>query len=279
MKTFLSILLLFTFFQSQSQVFYRRSEFGASAGVSHYYGDLNPDYGFKSPNYCAGIYYRYNFSRYIAFKLGTTYANIKYSDKLSSNVFQQRRNLNFRNNIFELGAFFEFSFFEYNVEDFEHRITPYVSIGLATFHHDPYTYYEGRKIRLKPLGTEGQNYEVFKDRRYNNTAFALPFGLGLKYWVAKGITFHCEVVQRSTLTDYLDDVSTTYVGKDKFLDSEPSPYPTPSAVLQDRSTEVSSIEFGIPGRQRGVSTTNDKYMLLQIGLSFRLPTYKCPDDF
>jgi hypothetical protein len=279
MKFFLAFILLFPIFEAKAQVFYRRSEFGLAGGASHYFGDLNPDYGFQSPSYSGSVYYRYNFSRYIAFRLGGTYTNIGYDDKLASNVFQKSRNLNFRNNIYEISTLFEFNFFDYTVQDFESRITPYVVIGLAAFHHEPFTYYDGRKVKLKALGTEGQQYESYESRRYKNNAMAFPFGIGLKYWVAKGFTFHCELVQRSTATDYLDDVSTTYVGKDKFIDVIPSPYPTPAEVLQDRSTELNPTAFGVQGRQRGVSTTRDKYMLLQIGFSLRLPTYKCPTQF
>ncbi|MBP7185090.1 MAG: hypothetical protein KBA06_06250, partial [Saprospiraceae bacterium] len=74
----------------------------------------------------------------------------------------------------------------------------------------------------------------------------------------------------------IDDVSTTYIGKDKFIDIEPSPYPTPSSLLQDRSGEVTQTPIGIEGRQRGTKTTRDKYMMFQVTLSFRFPTYRCP---
>jgi hypothetical protein len=279
MRVLLLCLVMLSFGQTEAQIFYRRSELGAAGGASHYFGDINPDYSVSSPSSSASIFYRYNLSRYIAFKFAGSYANIGSDDKFSSDIYQKTRNLNFRNNIYEVGAFFEFSFFEFNVQDFEHRFTPYVTIGLAAFHHDPFTYYDGRKIRLQPLGTEGQNYETYQDRKYKNNIVAFPFGLGVKYWMARGITFHVEVVQRSTATDYLDDVSTTYVGKEKFIDLEPSPYPTPAEILQDRSVEINGTEFGKAGRQRGVSTTRDKYMLLQLGFSFRLPTYKCPDEF
>jgi hypothetical protein len=127
------------------------------------------------------------------------------------------------------------------------------------------------------MGTEGQNLEIYKNRKYGTTAFSFPIGAGVKFWLDKGITVHLEVVNRSTTTDYLDDVSRTYVGRDKFIDQTPSPYPLPAELLQDRSYEKTDNPIGIEGRQRGVSTTRDKFMTMQIGLSFRLPTYKCPD--
>jgi hypothetical protein len=95
-------------------------------------------------------------------------------------------------------------------------------------------------------------------------------------WLNKGITVGLEIANRSTSTDYLDDVSATYVGIDKFVDNDPSPYPTPSSLLQDRSVEVQAEALGKEGKQRGVSTTFDKYMMMQLTVSFRFPTYRCP---
>ena len=170
----------------------------------------------------------------------------------------------------------EFNFFQYDVMDFEHRFTPYVTLGIGMFWYNPYTIYDDKKYYLRPLGTEGQNYEEYKSRKYKSSAVAFPIGIGVKYWMSKGITLGFEVANRSTTTDYIDDVSTTYIGKDKFIDIEPSPYPTPSSLLQDRSGEVTQTPIGIEGRQRGTKTTRDKYMMFQVTLSFRFPTYRCP---
>jgi hypothetical protein len=150
-----------------------------------------------------------------------------------------------------------------------------MTLGIGMFWYNPYTTLEGKNYFLRPLGTEGQNYESYKSRRYTDRATCFPLGLGFKYWVAKGITLNMEITNRLTTTDYIDDVSTTYVGIDKFQDIQPTPYPIPAAILQDRSLN----HLGNVGKQRGISTTADQYMTLQIGFSFRLPTYRCPDEF
>ena len=130
---------------------------------------------------------------------------------------------------------------------------------------------------MRPLGTEGQNFEEYKDRKYTGTAVSFPIGLGFKFWLSKGLTLSLEAINRITTTDYLDDVSTTYIGIDKFNEVDPGPYPSSSSVLQDRSLEVSNTAIGIKGKQRGISTTSDQYMFIQLGVSFRLPTYRCPN--
>lgn len=273
------LLLLALPFHSNAQIFYRRSEFGLGGGGSNYYGDLNPGLGYDGIKYSGSFFYKYNFTPYIAFKASSAYAKLNGDDKYSTNVFQRERNLNFYSDVFETHIAFDFHFFKYNVQDFDHRITPYVTFGVGMFWFNPYTFYDGRRYNLKPLGTEGQLYEQYADRRYRSSAFDFPIGAGIKFWLSGGMTLNVEVINRSTTTDYLDDVSNTYVGIDKFLDVTPSPYPSVSSVLQDRSLEVGSDRLGIPGKQRGVSTTKDQWMTMQIGLSFRLPTYKCPSNF
>lgn len=277
MKKLLFIIILFSTFSTKAQVFYRKSEFGFAIGSSHYFGDLNPALGFKEIGYSGGAFYKYNFTHYIALRLGAQYANVGYADKYSKNAYQQARNLDFKSNIYEAAISAEFSFFQYAIGDFDHRFTPYVSIGFGVFHYDPYTTYDNKRYYLRPLGTEGQNYEQYKDRKYTSTAVSYPIGLGFKFWMSKGLTLSLEAIYRSTSTDYLDDVSTSYIGIDKFNDVDPGPYPTSASILQDRSTEVGHTAIGQVGRQRGISTTKDHFMLVQLGLSFRLPTYRCPD--
>lgn len=271
------ICLILNTLTSDAQVFYRRSEFGIGVGGSNYFGDLNTNYGFEHVRYSGSIFYKYNFSHYIALRLGMAYAYVGYNDSYSSNRFQQLRNLSFRSHIFEGSVMADFHFFQYAIGDFEHRFTPYVTLGMGYFSYNPFTELNNKTYFLRPMGTEGQNMEEYKDRKYGTTAFSFPIGAGIKFWLDKGITVHLEVVNRSTSTDYLDDVSKTYVGKDKFVDQSPSPYPLPAELLQDRSYEKTNQPIGIEGRQRGISTTRDKFMTMQIGISFRLPTYKCPD--
>jgi hypothetical protein len=277
MKTWCLILTLFLSLNADAQVFYRRSEFGAAIGSAHYFGDLNPNIGFKDIGYSGGIFYKYNFTHYIALRMGLSYGNVGYSDSYSDNPYQQLRNLDFRSNIFEGHIAAEFHFFQYAIGDFDHRFTPYVSIGAGYFRYDPYTTYMGKRYLLRPLGTEGQLFEEYKDRRYNGGAIAFPIGLGVKFWLSKGLTISLEAVNRSTTTDYLDDVSTTFVGKDLFDNADPGPYPSASSQLQDRSQEITASPIGTKGRQRGTSTTKDQYLFFQLGVSFRLPTYRCPD--
>jgi hypothetical protein len=83
-----------------------------------------------------------------------------------------------------------------------------------------------------------------------------------------------EIAHRFTTTDYLDDVSKTYVGSDKFP-SLPDGQPSVAQLMQDRSYETGEI-IGIEGRQRGVPKQKDQYLIAELTFSFNLTSYRCP---
>ena len=277
LKAFILLLLCSTAFVSKGQVYYRNIEFGFNGGGSNYFGDLNQQYGFEYFRQSGGAFVRYNFSKYIALRIAGNYAHIGYADSYTNNYFQQQRNLSFKSDVYEGSLMADFHFFKYDIGDFEHRYTPYISLGIGVFRHDPYAEIDDTKVSLRSLGTEGQSYEQYADRRYGTTAVSFPIGAGIKFWLAKGMTVGFEITNRFTTTDYIDDVSTTYVGANLFPNNNGSPYPTFASQLQDRSPEVSATPIGIEGRQRGISSTKDQFLTAHFFLSFRLPTYRCPD--
>ncbi|MEO5948112.1 MAG: hypothetical protein ABIP79_14940, partial [Chitinophagaceae bacterium] len=77
-----------------------------------------------------------------------------------------------------------------------------------------------------------------------------------------------------TNTDYLDDVSKTYVDPSVF---PPNPDGSPSngLLLSDRSYELGT-PIGIPGRQRGNSKQKDQFVTAMFHVTFNLQSYKCP---
>lgn len=261
--------LMLASFAGWAQRYFTSFEVGISGGVSQYFGDLNEHYGLKTPNFAAGIYGRERLNSYIAVKLGAYYTQVGYDDKLENIPYQQLRNLNFKSDIVEISAQAEFNFFAFITGDKEHRFTPYLTGGLGMFHYDPYTTYNGKKYFLRPLGTEGQ-YAGFSDRKYTTTALCFPIGAGVKWWIKGGVNLTIELADRLTTTDYLDDVSNTYVGSNKF-----SKNPVARA-LQDRSGEVNNIALGRAGKQRGNTASKDQYFMALISLSFNFTSYKCP---
>ncbi len=103
-------------------------------------------------------------------------------------------------------------------------------------------------------------------------AVCIPIGFGVKYAITDKVNISFEVAHRFTTTDYIDDVSTTYVGADKFT----SPgAPSIASILQDRSFEFGT-PIGVEGRQRGFSKQKDQYIIAEFGVSFNIISYRCP---
>lgn len=255
-------------------------EFGVTVGVAHYFGDLNTRVGLNRPKPAIGAFYRKQFNNYLGARISVHYAQLGYSDVYSKNDFQKRRNLSFNTDIWEFALNGDFNFFKFVPGDVRYPFTPYVTLGLGVFSYNPYAYLNNKKIFLRPLGTEGQNIPYVdangKTRKpYGSMALCIPIGFGIKYNVSERMNFSVEITQRLTATDYLDDVSTTYVGVDKFATLPPNGDLSNAGILQDRSYEKGT-PIGIEGRQRGWSKQKDQYVIAEVGFTFNISTYKCP---
>ena len=257
---------VFSFCGAGAQSYFTALEVGFSGGGSQYFGDLNEHYGFKEINGAGGLYARERINSYIAIKLVSDYTKVGYDDKFNNDPYDKLRNLNFQSDILEMAVQAEFNFFAFITGDKSNRFTPYLTGGIGAFYYDPYTTYNGTRYYLHPLGTEGQ-YAGYADRRYTSVSPCFPIGIGVKYWLKGGVNLAIEVADRLTTTDYLDDVSTTYVGLDKF------PAGSVAAALQDRSP---GQVLGIAGKQRGNTSSYDQYLMALVSISFNFTSYKCP---
>ncbi len=267
-------------FGSQAKAQYEsvvmEGELGLSLGAGHYFGDLNTKAKLNRPKLAFGVFFRKQFGNYIALRVSGHYARLGYSDIYNThNDYQRRRNLSFNTNLFELALQGDFNFFRFIPADPDHRFTPYVTIGAGIFSYDPYAYLNNEKVFLRPLGTEGQGNPAYPDRKpYSTMGISFPFGVGVKYALNERINVGFEVGYRFTNTDYLDDVSKTYVGADKFP-TQPDGTPSIAQLLQDRSYETGEI-IGLEGRQRGWQNQNDHFVLAEFTVSFNLTSYRCP---
>jgi len=257
---------------ARAQSYFTLGEIGFSVGGSQYFGDLNEHYGFKTVSPAYGIYFRRKLNSYIALKAVANYTTVSYSDKYNSNIpFDVERNLSFTSPIAEFAAQAEFNFFRFITGDRDFRATPYLTGGIGVFYYNPYTTYGGVRYDLQPLGTEGQNAGY--NRKYSNYAVCFPIGAGAKYWLRPGVNLALEIADRLTTTDYIDDVSTTYVGAGKFANG------SVAQALQNRAGEIIGYTtLGEAGKQRGNSSSFDQYLMVQFSISFNFTTYRCPQD-
>jgi hypothetical protein len=254
----------------------QEGEFGIGLGGAHYFGDLNTTASLNRPKMAATIFFRKNFNNYVSGRIGASFARLGYSDIYNDhNEYMRRRNLSFNSNVWELSLQGDFNFFRFMPGEPGYNFTPYVTLGAGIFSYDPFAYLNNEKIFLRQLGTEGQGSSLYPDRKqYSSMGISFPIGVGVKYALNERINIGFEVLHRFTNTDYLDDVSKTYV--------DPSVFPTnadgtPSAafLLHDRSYEVGE-PIGLPGRQRGNSRQKDQFVTAMFHVTFNLQSYRCP---
>jgi hypothetical protein len=261
--------------RGRAQSYFTKSEVGISFGGSQYFGDLNDRYGFKTIGLAGGLYARRKLSNYIAIKLGAYYTKVGYDDKYNADGYERQRNLNFKSDIIEVSFQAEFNFFRFITGDPHYRFTPYLTGGIGGFYYNPYTTYNGVKYYLRPLGTEGQ-FIGHADRKYTTYSECFPIGVGFKFWIIGGVNLSLEIADRLTRTDYIDDVSTTYVGAGSFPIVAGAP---PAGQLQDRSVELDAGNpLGRAGKQRGNTSTFDQYLMAMFSISWHFTTYRCPQN-
>jgi hypothetical protein len=237
-------------------------------GFANYYGDLqNKPITLDQSSLAVGAGLKYDWDDHLSFKSGFMYGRIGADDKRNKPSLQSR-NLNFQSKVFEWNVLAEYTLFDLQTKQF----SPYAFGGLAIFHFNPYTYDSlGNKFFLKPLSTEGEGLAAYPDRKpYHLTQFAIPFGLGVKFRVTNDVVLAYEFGLRKTFTDYLDDVSKTYVDETTLLNAK-----GPKAVeLAYRGGELKNGDPNYPadGSIRGGSKYKDWYYFSGVRLTIALHT-------
>lgn len=243
-------------------------EVGVMVGGANYYGDLNANFGFNYIRPSASLLLKQNLNQYISVKGTASYGRVGGSDSQQSPVFEKTRNLSFQSDIFELGAQVELNFFRYELENLNHFFTPYLTTGAAVFRFNPKTELDGEMIALQPIGTEGQmNPDISNNFPYRLNQFAIPLGMGIKYWIGGQWSIGGEITYRKTFTDYIDDVSDAYV--DDFI----------LGPVAQQVHDLSTVEpntLGTSEKQRGNRISTDDYLFGGVFITRTFVRSKCP---
>ncbi|NLA25241.1 MAG: hypothetical protein GX879_09780 [Bacteroidales bacterium] len=228
------------------------------------------DFEFKATKGLFEVGYRYKMAEHWAFKTAIWYGYVSGADSLTLETHRNSRNLSFRSPIVELTANIEYSIFaekyghRYDlrrVKGKRHMPNVYLFTGISGFYFNPKAKYtDGKWHALQPLGTEGQG-RVSTREKYNRIALAVPVGIGMNHMLDRNWGIGGEIGFRYTFTDYIDDVSTTYVDSNLFNDDPIAQY------FHDRSNGWNGS-----GRlnQRGDNLYNDFYMFLSINASYKI---------
>jgi len=257
------------------------NSFGITVNSFNYFGDLAPksgmfstDISFTRPAFGATFGHRFGprYTLQADFFWGTLMGSDYESADPNDINHKSRyiRNLQFRNRIKELSVTAVFDLYK-NESSYITRIdlTPYAFLGVSVLHHNPKGYVEdnavshttgiplpeaGTWVELQPLGTEGQFSDLaetdanFGIEPYSKIQVAIPFGIGIRYKVNQAMDLSFEVGTRYLFTDYIDDVSASYVDLDK-LPSDLSRY------MSDRSQQAEAIS----GATRDIPTERVSY--------------------
>lgn len=270
MKKYLVILVTFLITMS---AYGQRNEVGISGSGMYYIGDLNPYYHFYFTRPGGGLYYRYNYRDYLSVRLFGNYGSVRAADSLLN--YYPERKLHFRSQILEVGVVAEINYYKFRPGTIKHFFSPYLFLGINWFYFNPQAKYNDEWVDLQPMGTEGQGTTFYPDRKpYSLNSFAIPMGIGVKIALSETFVCHIEWGMRYTLTDYIDDVSTTYPDPLVLASQiDPiAPYLSDPNLLNHTELNSSNTD-----KWRGDPSTNDWYSVINVGLSFRFKnkTMKC----
>jgi hypothetical protein len=268
-RLFLVLSVLFMCLNLRAQY----SEIGICGGASFYMGDLNPKGVFKGSRPAGGVLFRYNINPRLAFKATALFGSLQASDATTGE--DKERNLSFRSPVSELSAQIELNFLKLYNERGQNPFSPYLFLGVSVFSFNPQAQLNGIWYDLQPLGTEGQDLNIggYDQKRYVLTNFAIPMGIGMRVNFLKYYCVGLEWGYRATFTDYLDDVSGTYVDRDLLIEYRSRLI----ADLADRTTSMKVVngeefpDYHKAGTARGNNAkTKDWYSFAVLTFSFKL---------
>jgi len=248
-------------------------EFRYYLGANYYQGDLSPttsklSYSQGQVAWATMIGVKLN----DVFKINTKFMTGKLvgRDSDSKNLNRKRRNLSFQSPLFEFGVNTEV-----NVNHFlsglnKYGVKVYCTTGINIFRFSPKTFLRNEFgdlniINLQPLGTEGQGLPGYGEK-YSLTQINIPFGVGLRFHLFDKIEIGIELAPRITFTDYIDDVSGTYVSSDElYAANRPVAAMVSNRIGEYLGTDPVDVSTGAT---RGNPNNNDWYFFSGVYLAY-----------
>ena len=245
------------------------NEIGIFLGGSLFHGDIgnnNAEYAILNTQPAFGFQLKRNLNYHFGISINLNRGTLFATDENNADLFKLERNLHFKSKITEFGLIGEFNFRPYISRNSEYNQSPFVFFGITNFYFNPQAQSSnGNWHNLRPLGTEGQGSDFYPQRElYRLKGIAIPFGVGYKINIYEYLTLNINLSWRITFTDYIDDVSTTYVNPD---------------ILSELGAELanpSENKFK-EGFQRGDPNQNDKYGFLGLTILYSIkdPQQNC----
>lgn len=259
-------------------------EINITTGANNFLGDLGgtqgegrpflKDYTMKTLRPLVGLGVQYTPKRWFALNAGFNFTKVVGIDSLINNDggqerWRYNRNLSFKSNIFEAYAgviFYPMQFFEKRYE--VRTVEPILGVHLGVFHFNPQANLNGEWVKLQPLRLEGQGSTEYPDRKpYTLTQIYYPATVGVKIYFNNRYALSTGFIFRQTKTDYIDDISTTYIDPtlfDKYLTSSNASI---AKQLYARSRQPWKVR---PDVEKAHSYDNDSYTTYFFQLNIRI---------
>ncbi|HET9430673.1 MAG TPA: hypothetical protein VFO70_05825 [Chitinophagaceae bacterium] len=279
-----------------------RFEIGLGLGPSFFLGDLGgtrgtgktfvKDVNFPFTKLMKGLYFNYSPTEWLGIRIAANLGRLEAHDSAiktdGKNEYERKkRNLGFKSKIFEAYAALEFYptvFFE-GYDGLEHKLRPYGVIGFGFFHFNPQAEYiapNGSRtwVNLQPLSLEGQGMAEFPDRQpYSLWQQEIPIGFGFKYYLKENMYVGLEILHRKTFTDYIDDVSRTYIDPSLFAVYLTPEQATYARQLMYREQFLNpTVNRPYINLQRGDPKENDAYFSGMLRLGWRINGSNSPNS-
>jgi hypothetical protein len=266
-------------------------EAGITFGPSNFLGDLGGNAGkgtkflkdnnFPMTKFMFGAFLTYQPNEWLGFRLAVNRGTLEGDDAIIKGKggleeARKYRNSDFRSRITEamlLAEIYPTVFLESDPSDVFIKLRPYLVGGVGVFRFNPQGTdpLSGAWVDLKPLHTEGQGFAEYPGRKeYKLTQMNVPLGFGAKYFLSETVSLGAEILHRTTFTDYIDDVSTTYVEPTVFYTHLPFAQAELARRMANKSGNNGATTQYRAGEKRGTATNNDAYFSLNIKLGIRL---------
>jgi len=276
-----------------------RVEIGLGLGPSLFLGDLGGNYGkgtrfvkdlnFSTINLIKGLHLTFYPAEWLGFRVAINQGKLEGYDSVINNkggdeYFREKRNLQFQSSLWEVYGAIEIypTVFLEQYDGLEGKLRPYGIIGFGAFKFNPRGKYyapDGTAswVDLKPLRLEGQGIIPGRNE-YKLTSWEIPIGVGFKYYLKENFYLGLEIMHRKSFTDYIDDVSTTYIDNNLFSTYLSLEQARMANQLYFREGFVppygTTSRVPTVGEQRGNPKQNDSYASTIIRMGWRLNSWR-----
>ena len=270
-------------------------EVGLNFGPTFFLGDLGghkgkgthflKDLNLPLTKVMKGAFISYYPNDWLGIRIAGQYTYVEGRDDIISTrgedeLWRKQRNLDFKSDVWELYGAFEIypTILLSKDEEYDPAVRPYGFIGIGIFNFDPkgsITDSDGNQTwhRLHPLKTEGQGMSQYPEKKpYSLTQMNIPMGAGLRFRLSPRVNTSLELLYRKTFTDYMDDVSTSYIDPNDFDTNLSAADAAVARQIHDKTIGI--VTPGInryePGTQRGNPKNMDAYFSCVLKLGVRL---------